>query len=336
MDSFKGSATSEEVEAWATEGILSACPEAKIECVPLADGGEGTLDAFSEICGGELKVAPVHDPFGKEITARFLLCEAKEPFAIVESAEAAGLQFSDRSLESAMSATSRGVGELILAAQAAGAKKIYVGLGGTCTSDGGIGLLEALNYKAPSAKLVALSDVKNPLCGRDGAVAVFGPQKGIPEEFIAACDERIRTQYEDFAPQVINKPGAGAAGGMGTALLFLGAEMKSGVDVILDAANFDTRLQDADLVIVGEGHMDKQTLSGKAPVGVAKRAMAAEVPVYAIVGSADKSIVMMRNYGINRVFSIVNGRQVTESDLTPEATHRSIKNVAAFAISQFL
>ncbi|WP_368145952.1 tRNA adenosine(34) deaminase TadA, partial [Collinsella aerofaciens] len=317
IDSFKGSVSSAQAESAVAEGVRRVWPDAQVAALPLADGGEGTLDAIAA-CGGELSTYEVAGPLGDRVSARMLVDDERDS-AVIEMAEAAGIGYSPCTESAALAATTYGVGELMLRAVRAGAKTIYIGLGGSATNDGGAGMLQALGAHlvdecgrniapglaglehvvsidlAPAlralngARVVVLSDVENPLVGRRGALAVFGGQKGLPTddaEALHKCDSwmvgygrlldtaiaRARAQGLLRTPKgartfgsVLGVPGAGAAGGLGAALLALGAELRSGVETVLDLIGFDERVCDVDLVITGEGNMDEQSAAGKAP-----------------------------------------------------------------------
>ena len=336
IDSFKGSVSSAQAEAAVVEGVRRVWSDAEMAALPLADGGEGTLDAIAAR-GGELVTCEVAGPLGDRVSARMLV-DAERESAVIEMAEAAGIGYSPCTESAALAATTYGVGELMLRAVRAGAKTIYIGLGGSATNDGGAGMLQALGARlvddrgcdiAPGlaglervagvdltpalrvlggARIVVLSDVENPLVGRRGALAVFGGQKGLPAgdaealgkydswmvgygRLLDAAITGVRAQgllrvlegARTFG-SVLGVPGAGAAGGLGAALLALGAELRSGVETVLDLIGFDERVRDVDLVITGEGNMDEQSAAGKAPVGVARRAKRYGKPVVAVVG----------------------------------------------------
>ena len=356
IDSFKGSVSSSQAESAVAEGVRRVWPDAQVSALPLADGGEGTLDAVAA-CGGETVTCEVAGPLGDRVSARMLV-DAERESAVIEMAEAAGIGYSPCTELSALAATTYGVGELMLRAVRAGAKTIYIGLGGSATNDGGAGMLQALGARlvdkcgcniAPGlaglervagvdltpatrvlggARIVVLSDVENPLVGRRGALAVFGGQKGLPTDDVEALrrydswmvgygrllDTAIaeaRAQGLLRVPEgartfgsVLGVPGAGAAGGLGAALLALGAELRSGVETVLDLVGFDERVRDVDLVITGEGNMDEQSATGKAPVGVARRAKRYGKPVVAVVGGRADNLDAVYGQGIDLVLPI--------------------------------
>ena len=356
IDSFKGSVSSAQAEAAVAEGVHRVWPDAEVRALPLADGGEGTLDAIA-VRSGELSTCEVADPLGDRVSARMLVDGERES-AVIEMAEAAGIGYSPCTESAALAASTYGVGELILRAVRAGAKTIYIGLGGSATNDGGAGMLQALGAHlvdecgrniafglaglehvasidlAPAlralngARVVVLSDVENPLVGRRGALAVFGGQKGLPAgdaevlrkydswmvgygRLLDAAIAGVRAQGLLRVPEgartfgsVLGVPGAGAAGGLGAALLALGAELCSGVETVLDLIGFDERVRDADLVITGEGNMDEQSAAGKAPVGVARRAKRCGKPVVAVVGGRADNLDAVYERGVDLVLPI--------------------------------
>lgn len=356
IDSFKGSVSSAQAEEAVAEGVRRVWPDAEVRTLPLADGGEGTLDAVAA-CGGELVTCEVAGPLGERVPARMLV-DVEHESAVIEMAEAAGIGYSPCTESSALAATTYGVGGLMLRAVRAGAKTIYIGLGGSATNDGGAGMLQALGARlvdehgrdiapglaglehvvsidlAPAlralngARVVVLSDVENPLVGRRGALAVFGGQKGLPTDDAEALHKRdswmvgygrlldaaiagARAQGLLRTPEgartfgsVLGVPGAGAAGGLGAALLALGAELRSGVETVLDLVGFDDRVRDVDLVITGEGNMDEQSAAGKAPVGVARRAKRYGKPVVAVVGGRADNLDAVYEQGIDLVLPV--------------------------------
>lgn len=370
IDSFKGSVSSAQAEAAVAEGVRRVWPDAQVSALPLADGGEGTLDAVAA-CGGEIVTCEVAGPSGKRASARMLVDVERES-AVIEMAEAAGIGYSPCTEPAALTATTYGVGELMLRAVRAGAKTLYIGLGGSATNDGGAGMLQALGARlvdgcgcniapglagleqvasvdlAPAlralngARVVVLSDVENPLVGRRGALAVFGGQKGLPTD-----DDEVLRRYDSWmvgygrlldaaitgaraqgllrVPEgartfgsVLGVPGAGAAGGLGAALLALGAELRSGVETVLDLIGFDEHVRDVDLVITGEGNMDEQSAAGKAPVGVARRAKRYGKPVVAVVGGRADNLDAVYERGIDLVLPICRKPMPLNQALDPQ------------------
>lgn len=370
IDSFKGSVSSAQAEAAVAEGVRRVWPDAEVRALPLADGGEGTLDAIAA-CGGELSTCEAAGPLGDRVSARMLVDDEHES-AVIEMAEAAGIGYSPCTESAALAASTYGVGELMLRAVRAGAKTIYIGLGGSATNDGGAGMLQALGAHlvdefgcniapglaglehvvsidlAPAlrvlngARVVVLSDVENPLVGRRGALAVFGGQKGLPTDDVEALGRYdswmvgygrlldaaitgVRAQgllralegVRTFG-SVLGVPGAGAAGGLGAALLALGAELRSGVETVLDLIGFDERVLDVDLVITGEGNMDKQSAAGKAPVGVARRAKRYGKPVVAVVGGRADNLDAVYGQGVDLVLPVCRKPMGLEMALDPQ------------------
>lgn len=370
IDSFKGSVSSSQAESAVAGGVRRVWPDAQVSALPLADGGEGTLDAVAA-CGGEIVTCEVAGPSGKRVAARMLV-DGEHESAVIEMAEAAGIGYSPCTESAALAATTYGVGELMLRAVHTGAKTLYIGLGGSATNDGGAGMLQALGARlvdecgcniapglagleqvasvdlAPAlralngARVVVLSDVENPLVGRRGALAVFGGQKGLPTGDVEALGRydvwmvgygrlldtaiaEARAQGLLRVPEgartfgsVLGVPGAGAAGGLGAALLALGAELRSGVETVLDLIGFDEHVRDVDLVITGEGNMDEQSAAGKAPVGVARRAKRYGKPVVAVVGGRADNLDAVYGRGIDLVLPVCRKPMGLELALDPQ------------------
>lgn len=370
IDSFKGSVSSSQAESAVAGGVRRVWPDAQVSALPLADGGEGTLDAVAA-CGGEIVTCEVAGPLGKRVAARMLV-DGEHESAVIEMAEAAGIGYSPCTESAALAATTYGVGELMLRAVRTGAKTLYIGLGGSATNDGGAGMLQALGARlvdgcgcniapglagleqvasvdlAPAlqaldgARIVVLSDVENPLVGRRGALAVFGGQKGLPTGDVEALGRydvwmvgygrlldtaiaEARAQGLLRVPEgartfgsVLGVPGAGAAGGLGAALLALGAELRSGVETVLDLIGFDEHVRDVDLVITGEGNMDEQSAAGKAPVGVARRAKRYGKPVVAVVGGRADNLDAVYGRGIDLVLPVCRKPMGLELALDPQ------------------
>ncbi|VWL96040.1 Glycerate 2-kinase [Collinsella aerofaciens] len=370
IDSFKGSVSSAQAESAVAGGVRRVWPDAQVSALPLADGGEGTLDAVAA-CGGEIVTCEVAGPSGKRVAARMLV-DGEHESAVIEMAEAAGVGYSPCTESAALAATTYGVGELMLRAVRTGAKTLYIGLGGSATNDGGAGMLQALGARlvdecgcniapglagleqvasvdlAPAlqaldgARIVVLSDVENPLVGRRGALAVFGGQKGLPTDDVEALGRydgwmvgygrlldtaiaEARSQGLLRVPEgartfgsVLGVPGAGAAGGLGAALLALGAGLRSGVETVLDLIGFDEHVRDVDLVITGEGNMDEQSAAGKAPVGVARRAKRYGKPVVAVVGGRADNLDAVYERGIDLVLPVCRKPMGLELALDPQ------------------
>lgn len=289
IDSFKGCLSSEEANRAAAEGVREAFADADVRQVVVSDGGEGFMQAVHAAIGGKLVQLTVADPLMRPVAAKYLL---KDTTAVIEMAEASGLMRLNEAERNPLKATTYGTGQLIADAVRQGATHVIVGLGGSATSDAGQGMLRALiDAFAPHGrwddiqelKLVRFtiaSDVKNPLCGLLGAAHVYGPQKGATPEMVERLDARARkfakVSARHFGYDRSEAEGAGAAGGLGYALLqYLGADCQSGIDLLLDICGFDALFSGADYVVTGEGSADRQTLMGKLPVGVLHRAGAA-------------------------------------------------------------
>ena len=296
IDSFKGCLTSKEANQAAAEGIRRNFPDAEIVQIPVSDGGEGFMEAFYTAIGGELVDVPVKDPLMRPIMAKYLL---HDETAVIEMAQASGLMLLSKEERNPMAATSYGTGQLVADAVRKGAKHIIVGLGGSATSDAGIGMLRALIdafarhgqwddiEELQHVRFTIASDVKNPLCGENGAAHVFAPQKGATPEDVLALDGRaMRFAYVSamhFGYDRSRMEGAGATGGLGYAFLqYLNADCKPGIQLLLETIHFDEIVRDAELVITGEGSADRQTLMGKLPMGILQQSK--DVPVYLIAG----------------------------------------------------
>lgn len=376
IDSFKGSVSSSQAESAVAGGVRRVWPDAQVSALPLADGGEGTLDAVAA-CGGEIVTCEVAGPLGKRVAAQMLV-DGEHESAVIEMAEAAGIGYSPCTESAALAATTYGVGELMLRAVRTGAKTLYIGLGGSATNDGGAGMLQALGARlvdgcgcniapglaglervasvdlAPAlqaldgARIVVLSDVENPLVGRRGALAVFGGQKGLPTDDVEALGRHdgwmvgygrlldtaiaeARAQGLPRVPEgartfgsVLGVPGAGAAGGLGAALLALGAELRSGVETVLDLIGFDEHVRDVDLVVTGEGNMDEQSAAGKAPVGVARRAKRYGKLVVAVVGGRADNLDAMYGRGVDLVLPVCRKPMGLEQALDPQEAEANL------------
>ena len=319
-DSFKENLTSLEVAAAIEQGIRRVLPKARCIKVPMADGGEGTVQSLVDATGGRIRKCKVKGPMGGGVTARYgLLGDGKT--AVIEMAEASGLPLVPRGERNPLLTSTYGTGELLLDAIRRGATRIIIGIGGSVTNDGGAGMAQALGVRFlddggrvltdpagggmldriaridtasvhPRLRDVVISvacDVDNPLCGRKGASAVFGPQKGATPAMVEQLDRNLRHFADlikrDLRIDVARRPGAGAAGGLGAGLMaFTGATLKRGVDLVIEATHLDRYMKGADLAITGEGRVDFQTAFGKTPAGVATSAGRHGVPVVAIGG----------------------------------------------------
>jgi glycerate kinase len=315
-DKFKGSLSAREVAENIALGLRDVLPEAKIDIVPVADGGEGTAEVICHALGGSWMKCKAHDPLGRQIEARYAWIEERK-LAVMEMSEAAGMRRVRNDKYDVDLANTFGVGEMILQPVHDGAREIIIGLGGSATNDGGFGMARALGFRffentgelsgrvsqlakltrieKPMSlslpKIIAAVDVKNPLLGADGATRIFGPQKGVTPDKIDMFEKALTRLADivarDLHVDVRNQAGAGAAGGLGFGLMsFCGATIQPGFDVVAEAVGLEERLKDVDLVITGEGSLDRQTLEGKAPAGVARLARKLGKRVFAIVGRA--------------------------------------------------
>lgn len=335
-DSYKGSLDARGVAFAMEKGIMAACPNAAVICIPIADGGEGFTDAMLTACGGKKIYAEVSGPLGSAMTAYYGVLP--DETAVIETAAASGLTLVPPDKRDPMHTTTHGTGELMLHAAKSGCKKMIIGLGGSATNDGGMGMLRALGVRfydrfgfelpwcgSSLAKVVRIdasgmdecmrgveitvaSDVNNPLCGPEGAAAVFGPQKGADYDMVYELDRGMRN-YADvinraFGIDIADVPGAGAAGGMGAALMvFFGARLLPGIDIVLDKSRAAMMIADSDIVFTGEGRTDAQTTHGKAPMGVAVLASRYSVPVVCISGSLDSGYEALYDAGVTAIFA---------------------------------
>lgn len=365
-DSFKGSNTAIKVASQIEKGVLKAFPDAQIIKLPIADGGEGTVDALIESSGGVYKKAVVCGPLGEKVEAAYGVLPDKT--AVIEMAAASGLPLVPKHLRNPLKTTSYGTGQLIKAALDEGCEKIIIGLGGSATNDGGVGLAQALGVSFTDkdgnelsygggelAKLCCIDDskldkrllkctitlacdVKNPLCGEKGASAVYGPQKGATPEMVVALENGLSNLadiiFKKYGKQVKDIEGMGAAGGLAVSLtVFCGAKIKSGIETVLDAVNIDEKLKNCDLVITGEGRIDGQSIYGKVPVGVASAAKRFDIPVLAIVGDIGANASVVYDYGVDSIMSNVNRAMplteaISESaELLVDAAERAMRMI---------
>ncbi|WP_270181089.1 glycerate kinase [Alkalihalobacillus sp. CinArs1] len=365
-DSFKESLTAKEVCDAVQKGFLKVYPEASFTHLPVGDGGEGTVQSVVDATEGKIVTQEVTGPLGKKIEA-FYGITGDGKTAIIEMAAASGLHLVPRGERNPLVTTTFGTGELILGALNHGVERIVLGLGGSATNDGGAGMAQALGVRLLDSKgeelpfggealaklhsidatrldsrlkevsIEAACDVTNPLTGESGASAVFGPQKGATPEMVSELDACLahyaKVIQRDLGKSVGDKSGAGAAGGLGAGILaFLDGELRSGIDLVLDVIGFENRINGADLLITGEGRIDSQTIHGKAPVGVAKRAKALQpnLPVIAIAGSIGEGYEAVFDHGIDAAFSVVNGVVTLDEALRNGALNveRTAENVA--------
>ena len=364
-DSYKESLSVLQVAQAVEAGFREVFPEAEYVLVPVADGGEGTVEAMVAATEGQLCSAAVTAPLGDTVQARYGLT-GDGMTAVIEMAAASGLTLVPPADRNPLVTSSRGTGELIRAALDAGARRFILGIGGSATNDGGAGMVQALGARLLDAQgreigpgggaLAALDridvsaldprlaashievacDVDNPLTGVRGASAVFGPQKGATPGMVAVLDENLarfaRIVERDLCVTVDPVPGAGAAGGMGAAMLaFFGATLRPGIEIVTAAVGLDAHVRDADLVITGEGRIDFQTVHGKTPIGVARVAKRHGKPVIGIAGSLGAEVGVVHAHGIDAVFSVLGKPCTLDEALRDAAANVELtaRNVAA-------
>ena len=341
IDSLKGSLSSMEAGLAIKEGVLAAQPDAEVIVKPLADGGEGTTDALIEGMNGERIDLTVTGPMHTPVDAYYGYLRETNT-AVMEMASAAGITLVPDKEKNPLLATSYGVGEMIIDAIQRGCRNFIIGIGGSITNDGGIGMLKALGVRfldekgedageggQALAKVACIDlsglnpllkechiqvacDVNNPLCGESGSTYVYGPQKGVTEDMKKTLDEAMahfaRVTSESLENDYMNTPGAGAAGGLGFAFLaYVGATLTPGIELILDSVGLEDELSGADVVVTGEGRLDFQTAMGKAPVGVARLAKKYNARVVAFAGSVTKEATACNKEGIDAFFPILRG-----------------------------
>ncbi|WP_051369105.1 glycerate kinase [Psychromonas arctica] len=341
-DSFKESLTAKQVCRAIETGFKRVFPDASYDLIPVADGGEGTVQSLVDATNGQLIHLKVTGPIAQPVDAFYGWLGDDSNTAIIEMAAASGLHHVPASLRDPKKTSSYGTGELIKAALDQGAKKIIIGLGGSATNDGGIGMLSALGIqfidkhgqlietngaglhhintiningldkRLTSCEILVACDVDNPLCGEHGASRVFGPQKGATDEDIQYLDIGLKHYGQCIKQQlnidVLNQAGSGAAGGMGAGLIaFTNATLKPGIDLVLDAVQLSQYMPNTNLVITGEGRIDNQTIYGKTPMGVAKIAKKFDIPVIGVAGSLGKHHQAVYSCGIDAVFACIPG-----------------------------
>lgn len=359
-DSFKESLSSFEVAKAFESGFKEVIPEANFTKIPIADGGEGTVEALVMATGGQIISTNVIGPLGNEVESFYGVCGDGKT-VVIEMAASSGLDLVPKELRNPLVTTSFGTGQLIKTALDEGFRKFIIGIGGSATNDAGAGMLQALGVKlldnngeeigyggGSLAKLSTIDlseldsrinestidvacDVTNPLTGPTGASTVFGPQKGASPQMVEVLDKCLKhfanKVLSDLNKDFENDNGAGAAGGMGYALKgFLNAKLLPGVEIVIEQTNLRELVKDANLVITGEGRIDGQSIFGKAPVGIAKVAKENGVPVIAIAGSLGSDAKVVREHGINAVFSVVNGPCTLEDAL--ENAQENVKSTA--------
>ena len=362
MDSLKGSLTSMEAGMAAAAGIRKADKKAEVFVRPLADGGEGTTQALVQGMGGSFQTITVTGPLGTPVECQYGILEETH-MGVLEMSAAAGLTLIPEEKRNPLTATTYGVGEMIKDAIGKGCRRFLVGIGGSGTNDGGAGMLQALGYglldkdgtpissgakgletlcrietshvmpELKECQFLVACDVTNPLCGKNGCSAVYGPQKGADSAMAAQMDRWLsrygklaKEQFPDADPKI---PGAGAAGGLGFAFLILpNAELKSGTDIVLKETKLEQDLKDADLLITGEGCLDGQTVMGKAPAGAARLAKKYDIPVVALGGSIAKDGAVCNESGIDALFSIVKGPMSLKEAMEPDTAKANLSDTA--------
>ena len=362
-DSFKGSVSALEAACAIEQGLRRVFPDAVIEKIPMADGGEGTVQSLVDATGGHIQTHRVVAPLENEVDAQFGILAGGET-AVIEMASASGLTLVPADKRNPLRTTTYGTGQIIHAALEAGCRRLIIGIGGSATNDGGAGMAEALGVRLLDAngnqiprggaglgqlasiditglhpaiaetETVVACDVNNPLTGPDGASYVYGPQKGATPEMIETLDGHL-AHFDSVLTRTLGKsfndvPGAGAAGGLGAGLMaFLNAELQLGVDIMIDAVNLEERVKGASVVFTGEGQLDFQTAFGKTPVGVAKVAKAHNIPVIAIAGGIAEGAEAVYDAGIDAMLGIVQEPMSLE-DAVEDAT-RLIADAAEHA-----
>ena len=367
-DSFKESLTALEVAASIERGIRKVIPNAEIVKVPMADGGEGTVQSLIDSSQGSIVKAKVIGPMGNQVQAHFGLM-GNSHTAVIEMASASGIHLAEPENRNPLITTTFGTGQLIKAALDLKVNHLILGIGGSATNDAGMGMCQALGIQFLDEKgnslgygggeldklakidltnldprlanvtLEVACDVTNPLCGPTGASHVFGPQKGATPEMITRLDANLAhfadVVLEQLGVDVKNIPGAGAAGGLGAALYgLLNATMKPGIDIVIEATQLEQAIQGADVVITGEGRIDSQTIHGKTPSGVAKVCKAANIPVIGIAGCLSPDCAVVHDYGIDAVFDVVPGATDLQSALENASSNLELtaRNVAALLV----
>ncbi|AZK45628.1 glycerate kinase [Paenibacillus lentus] len=362
-DSYKGSLSSKEVADCMEQGILDVLPEAIVHKIPIADGGEGTVEAILSVTCGESRELEVIGPHGGPVTATYGVYDNGRS-AVIEMASASGIMLMSQDSLNPWGATTYGTGQVIKAALEEGARRLVIGIGGSATNDGGVGMAQALGVRFLDAageeigfgggelqricsidmsgihptiaqcEITIASDVTNPLCGHKGAAHVFGPQKGATPEMVVKLDEGLKHLAmiirEQVGIDIENVAGAGAAGGLGAGLMaFLNAKMARGIDIVLEAARFDEVVRDADLVFTGEGRTDAQTVFGKTPAGVAKLSKKYNKPVICISGGVTTEAFEIYNIGIDVIIGATQIPMTLEEAIgkTPANIRHAVSSV---------
>ena len=350
---FKESLTGLEIAQAMSSGVKNVWPEAETILVPVADGGDGTLQALVDSSEGEIRTAKVQDALGETITSKWGALGDRRT-AVIEIADAVGLARLGPDRRDVRNASTFGVGQMFIDVLDSGFTDLIIGVGGSATNDGGAGLIQAmggkledengdelgrggielarlhhidvseLDQRMKNANVVVACDVNNPLCGPRGASAIFGPQKGASYEDVLQLDSALQNfanvMAKDLGADVAEIPGAGASGGLGAGLMgFFGARLRLGADIVLEAVDLESHLIDTDLVIVGEGQFDRSTVFNKSPVAVAQRAKQRNIPVIGISGSLGGGFREVHAHGIDAVFSLVNGPMSLEAAMDDTA-----------------
>ena len=367
-DKFKGSLSASEAAEAMARGVARVAPGASIDRVPMADGGEGTVAALVAATGGSFREVVVHGPMGESLSARFgLLGDGRT--AAIEMAAASGLVLVPIERRDPMVATTRGTGELLLAAIGAGARRVIVGIGGSATNDGGAGLGQALGFRLfddegrelgpgggglgglaridasgrrpelHGVEVAVACDVTNPLCGPKGASAVYGPQKGATPAMIGVLDANLAhfaaIVERDLGVSIRDLPGSGAAGGLGGGLVaFAGGRLEPGINLVIEAVDLRSRLQGADLCLTGEGALDDQSAFGKTAVGVGRLARSLGCPVLALAGSIGPGAESTLDHGLDAYFSICPGPIALDQAMAGAA--ELLEEATAQAVRAFL
>lgn len=367
-DSFKGSMSSLDVATAASAGVIEVYPNSEIVSVNVADGGEGTVEAIVDALGGEIVKVQVSDPLGRKIETSYGIAGET---AILEMAAASGLPLLTVEERNPWATSTLGTGEMIMDAIARGCRKFLVGIGGSATNDAGVGMLQAMGFRfydangelitqgcggmlgsiariddslvsaaVKESQFTVACDVDTPFCGPEGAAPVFAPQKGADAEMVKRLDEGMasfaKVITEKYAIDIVPVAGAGAAGGMGGAFrAFLGATLKKGIDMVLDAIDFDTTIQGANLVITGEGKVDFQTAKGKTAAGVLNRAKQQHIPVVAIGGCVEMcdSLVQM---GFAGIYPILEEKVPLEIAMQRDFAMNNVRKTVAKIVPNYL
>jgi len=362
IDSFKGSLSTFEAGAAIADGIRDYMPDAEVNICPIADGGEGTTDAIVSATGGQMITVEVSDPIGRRISASYGITKDGKT-AVIEMASAAGITLVNEKERNPLDTTTYGVGEMISNAIERGCRNFVVGIGGSATNDGGVGMLSALGFefldsnsnpvakgakgledictikvenanpKLSECSFSIACDVTNPLCGPNGCSAVFGPQKGATAEMVADMDLWL-SNYARLTKDIIkttdeNYPGTGAAGGMGFAFVaYLGAVLKSGIELVMEQTGLEEYIKKADIVITGEGRLDFQSCMGKAPVGVASLAKKYSKPVVALAGCVTPEAKKCNESGIDAFFPILKAPCTLDEAMDKSNAYGNLRDTA--------